>query len=61
MVINFAKVTRVVRDDKAKNTTIYFDNGSKAVFKKHGDAVWAQAKRNSTVSVAVPSSSSSRW
>lgn len=59
VIFNPAKVIKVVNDGKAKTTTVYLENGMKASFKKHSDAVWSHYKRAAST-VAAPSASSSR-
>lgn len=54
MVINASKIVKVVRDDKAKVTTVFFDNGSTAKFKKHGEVVWTYFKSNVLKTIAAP-------
>lgn len=58
IMLNPAKIVKVVNDGRTKTTTVYLENGIKASFKKHSDKVWAHFKGSAT-NVAAPAAAAS--
>lgn len=58
IIINEQEVVKVVNDKASKSVTVSFKNGSKAVFKKHAEALWQALKlfcvKNIGPSAAAP-------